>query len=95
MSEELKFKLKEIIIPIELFENKSLTFTDYCIFSVIKELDEKEGCSASNKQLACILNISERQTTKSITNLKENNYLRQESFDGRKRILRINESMFH
>ena len=89
MSENIGFKLKEIVIPIELFNNKNLTPTDYYVFSVVKELNKKEGCSASNKQLSNILHISERQIIKSITNLKENNYLYQESFDGRKRILRI------
>lgn len=90
MAEEPRFRLKEIRIPIELFINDNLSPTDHHVFSIIHMLDGEKGCYASNTYIAFLLRITERQVTKSISALKENKYIYQESFDGRTRVVRVN-----
>lgn len=61
---------------------------DKILWSQIHQLDQKDGCFASNKYLAEIMKRSVPWISQRIAKLKKIGYLFEESFDGRKRILR-------
>ncbi len=87
---ELRFKLSEISIPIELYINPHLTFIDMCVFCIIRALDREFHCIASNDYIATILNVSESKVSKSISCLIEQQYLHKINFNGRIRELQVN-----
>lgn len=88
--EKHQIKITGVWIPGEVAFNNKLNDTDKFLFFYISSLDNNNGCFASNDYLASLMNVNNRTITRSITKLKELKYIYQESFDGRKRILRIN-----
>jgi len=94
MEEEKKQKnelwLKYINIPIEVFGNKKLNYTDAIIFCLIELLDGNKGCFAGNNYFAKVLDISKTSVSTSISKLIEFKYVNDVAFDGRKRTIKIN-----
>ncbi len=86
---ENKFWLKYIVIPIEVLMNKNLTAAEMKLFGLIDVLDGKDGCFASNEYMALILNLSVTAISNGISKLKNQKYVRQKSFDGRIRVIKI------
>lgn len=81
-----------LYIPIELISDERLNWTDRPLFAVIKLFDMKNHCFASNQYLARILNLSEITISNSINRLIEFGYVEKVSFDGRRRVIKINDS---
>ena len=79
-------------IPVELLGNENLAKIDMFLFAIIEYYDSERGCFASNKHLATILDVTETTISTAVARLKKEEYIYQESFDGRKRVLRINSA---
>ena len=90
---EQKQGITFVNIPGEVAFNKKLNQTDGFVFWMVKTLDTSENhCWASNDFIAKKLNVSTTTISTSISKLKEQGYIKQISFDGRKRILAIDNS---
>ena len=88
-----QFKLPERLnlylhIPEPIYSDERVDWLEKILWCKIHQLDQKDGCFASNKYLAEIIKTSEDWISKRISKLKKLDYLYQKSFDGRKRILR-------
>ncbi len=81
---------KGIWIPAEIWLCNELSIMDVILLSEIDSLDKEKGCFASNGYLSKFLGISKINVSKHIKKLKTLGLIYQESFDGRKRILRSN-----
>ena len=77
-------------IDSELYYCKDLLLTDCFVFAVINGLDGPDNCWACNKYVADTLDISEVTVSKSIARLVKYKFVKKVSFDGRKRVLKIN-----
>jgi DNA-binding transcriptional ArsR family regulator len=77
-------------MPPELFLNGKLNKIDCLVFCIIEFYDGVDHCFASNDHIAKILNVTPTTVSTSISRLKEEGYIKQLSFDGRKRVLSIN-----
>lgn len=77
-------------IPAHILDNEELTSTEKIMWAQITSLyNEKEGgCFASNKHLGGRVGVSEKQASNIISKLKKMNFVKQVSFDGRKRVIR-------
>ena len=81
---------KGIWMPSELWLDDRLTAIEKFIFAEIDSLDDGEnGCFASNEYLAEFCRCSERKVTAAIKKLVETGYIIIESFNGRKRVIRV------
>lgn len=87
---ENRVGIQFFIIPLELHLNENLTYTDKILFATIQLLDNEEHCFASNFYLSCIAKVSEGFVSESISNLIKHKLIELVSFDGRKRVLRVN-----
>lgn len=90
MSEKKERDFKGIWIPKELYLDENLNWTEKILLVEIDSLDNEEGCYASNKYFAKFLSKSKVYISNCISKLKEDGYIYQESFDGRKRVLKSN-----
>ena len=80
-------------IPGEVAFNKKLNKTDTFVFWIIRTLDcTEKHCWASNEFMAERLDISTQTVSNSIAKLKKEEYVTQISFDGRRRVLTINNN---
>jgi len=78
-------------IPLEIMLSKELEPTAKAVFYHVSGLDKTLGhCFDSNAYLAAFLNVTEKTISLAIKSLIENGYVEKVSFDGRKRVLRIN-----
>ncbi|MBU0777768.1 helix-turn-helix domain-containing protein, partial [Patescibacteria group bacterium] len=87
-----EFWLKYLQIPIEVLMNKNLTDADMKLFALIEILDGDEGCFARNEYMASILNVSTTTISTGISKLKKLRYLKQTSFNGRYRTIKIDST---
>ena len=89
-SQENDYDVTNFIIPGEVAFNPSLTNKDQHVFWIIQGLDSTEKhCYAGNDYFACILATSRQTISNSIRKLKQQKYIKQLSFDGRKRVLMV------
>lgn len=92
-TEEQKQGTTFVLIPGEVAFNKKLNQTDGYVFWIIKTLDSTEKhCWAGNDYIAKKLNVSTTTISTSISKLKKEGYIKQINFDGRKRILAIDNN---
>lgn len=63
--------VKGIWIPIEIWENKSLSLQEKCLLAEIDSLDGENGCFATNERLAKYINLSKDRITRIVSSLKE------------------------
>ena len=83
---------KGIWIPIEVLFNPELTPLERELFCFIDSLDSgKNHCFASNQYLAKILSVTETKISLGVTKLIRLQYINLVSFDGRQRVLKINQ----
>jgi len=81
-----------ILIPLKIAYCPYLTPTEKFLYSEIRSLDnEKTGCYASNDYFAKLLNVHKQSITNMIVKLKKAGIVIEESFNGRKRVLRTND----
>lgn len=86
MEQERSFK--GIWIEKELYLAQDLSWTEKILYKEIDSLDNKKGCFASNAYLAEFLGVKEVTVSNAISKLKSLGLVKQESFNGRTRILR-------
>ena len=80
---------KGVWIPKEIYLNSNLTFAEKILYVEIQSLDMSEaGCFASNAYFAQFIGVSATTISVGITKLKDLGFIYQESFDGRKRVLK-------
>ncbi len=88
-----KGKIPDFIIPPEVALNKHLDKSAILLFSVIERLDHPEsGCFASSKYLSNVLNTSITNIQQTINRLIAEGYVKEKTFEGRRRIIRINKN---
>lgn len=63
--------VKGIWIPIEIWENKTLSLQEKCLLAEIDSLDGENGCFATNERLAKYINLSKDRITRIVSSLKE------------------------
>lgn len=86
--------MKFIIIPSYILNDKNVTSTDKLLLGVINSLSIKQHyCYASNSYLAKVLNVSKRTITNSISNLKEQSFIKIDYLENERRIYLIKESI--
>ena len=78
---------KGVWIPKEVYLNKELSWSEKILFIEIDSLDNEKGCFASNDYFADFIGVSNTRISKMTSKLKEQGLIRQESFDGRQRVL--------
>ena len=79
---------KGVWIPKDIYLNPELTLVEKILLIEIQSLDNEQGCFAGNKYFADFIGVSTTTISLGITKLKELGFIYQESFDGRKRILK-------
>ena len=85
---------KGIWIPKNIYLNQNLSWTEKILLIEIDNLDNDRGCFASNKHFAKFLNVKENTVSIYIKHLKELGFVEQISFDGRTRVLKVNQELF-
>lgn len=85
---------KGIWIPKNIYLNQNLSWTEKILLIEIDSLDNEKGCFASNKHFAKFLNVKENTISIYIKHLKELGLVEQLSFDGRVRVLKVNQELF-
>lgn len=79
----------------EIWFNNTLSLEEKCLFAEIQSLDTSEkGCFASNEYFCKFFNLGERALQKHLSRLKNLGFIRLESFDGRRRILRATKTTY-
>lgn len=79
---------RSVTIPIEIWEAPGLNWMQRCLWGEIHVLNGPDGCFASNEYLAKKMGVNEQNLRKALAKLKQLELIYQESFDGRKRVLR-------
>lgn len=80
--------VKGIWIPIEIWQDRSLSWNEKILLMEIDSFTSKgHGCYFSNNYIAELLGVTDRCARKYISHLKDVGYLREVSFDGRRRYL--------
>lgn len=85
---DVKRAFKGLWIPPLLFEDPKLTHCEKFLVAEIENLDQGQGCWASNKYLAERLKVSIGEMKNKLTTLRKKGYLKTWLLDGR-RFLRI------
>lgn len=79
---------KGVWIPAELYLAKGLSMLEKVLFVEINSLNGEGGCFASNDHFSEHLNVGRTRVSQMISKLKGLNLVEEESFDGRRRVLR-------
>lgn len=85
---QIERDFKGIWIPKEIWLIDEINVLEKVLLIEIDSLDNDFGCIASNEYFANFLGISETRVSQMISNLKKLDYIYEESFDGRRRILK-------
>jgi len=85
---------KGVWIPKEIYLLEDLNWTEKILLIEIDSLNNEDGCFATNKYFSEFLGVKQNTISLSISKLKKLGLIYQESFDGRRRVLRsrINNS---
>lgn len=90
----LELSKKDLFINIPAFVAYSphFTATEKLLYGIIKSLDKKNGCFATNLYLGKLLSIHPISVSAMISKLKKIGIVKTINFDGRRRILKIDNS---
>lgn len=78
--------VKGIWIPIEIWQNKSITWNEKILLMEIDSFTSKgNDCYISNEYIADLLGVTERSASRLLSHLLETGLIRVVKFDGRKR----------
>ena len=81
-----------IVLDDSIVKSNSINSTDKLVYGVIKALTNNLGyCYASNDYISKKVNLSKRTITKSISNLRNANYIRVETINYQSNIYLTNE----
>ena len=82
---------KGIWIPIEIWENKSMSWNEKILFLEIDSYtSNKKDCYISNEYIAKFLGVTETSANKILSSLISKGYVVKTKFDGRKRYIKTN-----
>lgn len=82
-------KVKGIWIPIEIWENKELSWNEKILFLEIDSFTSNDkDCYVSNEYIAKLLGICETSANKVLSSLINKGYVVKTSFDGRRRFVK-------
>lgn len=94
--EQEQRKFRGIWIPADVWLDERLSAVEKVLLMEIDSLDNDkyDGCIMGNKRFSEMLQCSERTVSTMVSHLKELGYIKQESFDGRTRVLKslLNEN---
>ena len=82
--------LEGIWIDIEILKDENLSIQEKVIFAMIKALDKGNGCYASNRYFAELLNVTPKRASDIVRSLITKEYVVSEIENFYKRILRVN-----
>ena len=86
---ELKRKIKGIWIPIEIWEDKNLNWSEKILFLEIDSFTSKDNdCFVSNEYISKLLGVSETSANKILSSLIKKGYVIKTNFDGRRRFVK-------
>lgn len=84
-------KIKWVLIPGEVAFNRKLNRTDLMVWWIINALNSKKNtCYVTNEYISNLIHSNPQTISNSIKKLKVLKYIKQVGFDGRRRILVIN-----
>lgn len=83
-----------IWVPRDVYLNKDLNWSEKILLVEIESLDNEKGCFASNDYFADFLDVTKTTISTSISKLKKLGFVEQVSFDGRTRVLKVNNAAF-
>ena len=89
MSQDLPRDFKGIWIPKEIWLHQELSIEEKVLLAEIESLDGEDGCFASNEYFTKFFNWRERKLQDHLAKLKNLDLIKVESFDGRRRVLRV------
>lgn len=82
-------KVKGIWIPIEIWENKDLSWNEKILFLEIDSFTSNDkDCYVSNEYIAKLLGVCETSANKVLSSLINKGYVVKTSFDGRRRFVK-------
>ena len=82
-------QVKGIWIPIEIWENKDLTWNEKILFLEIDSFTSKDkDCYFSNEYIANLLGVTENSANRILSSLISKGYVIKTSFDGRRRFVK-------
>lgn len=85
----MKRQVKGIWIPIEIWENKDLTWNEKILFLEIDSFTSKDkDCYFSNEYIANLLGVTENSANRILSSLISKGYVIKTSFDGRRRFVK-------
>ena len=85
-----KRNVTHIVIPIGIWEDDSLMFTEKILLSEIVSLqDPEKGCFASNAYLAKFLQVTPMRVSQLISKLKKKKFIEEVESNGPHRVLRV------
>ena len=76
-------------ISLEILKLKTINITEKAILAGINLIDDGDGCSPSNKEIAEAMQVSESTASNAISKLKKLKLIYQSNFDGRIRTIHI------
>ena len=80
--------VKYIVVPIEIWEDKELSWNEKALLIEIDSYTKKgKPCFISNEYISKLLNVNETNASKSLSRLIKKGYVRVTGFDGRKRFV--------
>lgn len=84
-------KAKGIWIPIEVWEDKNLSWNEKILFLEIDSYTSKDSdCYISNEYISKLLGVTETSANKILSSLISKGYVVKTKFDGRKRYIKTN-----
>jgi len=82
-------QIKGIWIPIEIWENKELTWNEKILFLDIDSFTSKNmDCFISNEYISKLLGVNETSANRILSSLIKKGYIIKTKFDGRKRYVK-------
>ena len=90
--DEMSKTFKGIWIPLSLLSDRRLSKPELMVLTIIKHLDNEDGCYAYNHYFGNILNLSNQRVSRIIRSLIDKEYVYSiiNTKKGNQRILRVN-----
>ena len=92
--EEPYYGIPNFIIPLSVYANPNLQYSDLFIFFLIEYLDGRDACEASNEKIGGILGIEADEVEASINRLVKQGYLEKPVHKKGRRLLTIDYSFY-
>lgn len=84
---------KGVWIPKDIYISKELSWSEKILLIEVYNLDNGEGCFASNKYLSEVLMLSEGSVANMIVKMINNGHIVKKGFDGRRRFIGLSDQL--